>query len=616
MGQQPITTLLADKSAEIYNPDAPVMIDVSHVTMDFNSASQQLNSLKEYFIAVAKRELMFKRFRALDDISLKVQKGDVFGILGTNGSGKSTLLKIVSGVLDPTEGFVSISGNIAPLIELGAGFDYELTARENIYLNGALLGYPESFIDQHFDAIVDFAEIEGFLDMPLKNYSSGMVSRIAFAIATIIVPEILIVDEVLSVGDFMFRQKCEKRIQKLIYEHGTTVLIVSHSSEQIERLCNKAIWIEKGHMRMVGTAREVSRAYQALGGHAGSPEAEQKIFEYISKSAPSETDISETIAGDDHFATNAVVAGKLQATESFTNVVIAPGDNLPAQMAALSLAGDTRGLVLLSDKDCLPNASLTMLAAIGPQRVFCFIGSKEEGQLLGSIRAAVPRSCTVDAIEYHSIDELCLKVFELSQDIDVIGSAPASQPLAVITGGHLGGASAALSPLVAQGTPYFAIMEEDSVEHVLDRIDAAGIGSVLVLDGDSEPIGHLPAFAARAVEKGLSVTTLNDTRSDEANDAAISWIVDSTMESSSSSGLYLCSQEGIVDALSVAPLAATDNGLTLTVDHNDMESMGRAINVIEGYPGTLDRITFLGGNMCFNNIDKMIIERAVANRNA
>ena len=226
------------------------MIKVDHVSMVFNMANEQMNNLKEYAIALARRELMFKELKALDDVSLEIRKGDVFGILGTNGSGKSTLLKIVAGVLEPTTGSCIINGNIAPLIELGAGFDLELTARENIYLNGALLGYPKSFIEQNFDDIVSFAEIAPFLDMPMKNYSSGMVARIAFAIATVIVPDILIVDEVLSVGDFMFQQKCERRIMELIKEHDVTVLIVSHNNDQIERLCNKAIWIEKGHPRM------------------------------------------------------------------------------------------------------------------------------------------------------------------------------------------------------------------------------------------------------------------------------------------------------------------------------------------------------------------------------
>lgn len=268
-----------DIESKIPDDDRETMIKVENVGMTFNMASEQLNSLKEYAIALFKRNLFFKELRALDNISFEIKKGDVYGILGTNGSGKSTLLKIVAGVLDPTDGKVSINGSIAPLIELGAGFDMELTARENIYLNGALMGYTKEFINEHFDDIVEFAEIDKFLDMPMKNYSSGMIARIAFAIATIIVPEILIVDEVLSVGDFMFQKKCEERIQKLIKDYGTTVLIVSHSIDQIERMCNKAIWIEKGKTRINGLAEDVCSIYSLIGGRTGSLEAENKIIE-------------------------------------------------------------------------------------------------------------------------------------------------------------------------------------------------------------------------------------------------------------------------------------------------------------------------------------------------
>lgn len=261
--------------------ERPIMVSVQDVSMVFNMASEQLNSLKEYMIALARKELRFKEFRALNHISLEIKKGDVFGILGTNGSGKSTLLKIIAGVLEPSEGSIKINGNIAPLIELGAGFDMDLTARENIYLNGALLGYSKDLIDDKFDEIIEFAEIESFLDIPIKNYSSGMMARIAFSIATVVVPDILVVDEVLSVGDFMFQRKCENKIRQLIDEHGVTVLIVSHSNEQIERLCNQAIWIEKGNCRIMGSAEEVCRVYTGLGGRTGSEESERNVFDHL-----------------------------------------------------------------------------------------------------------------------------------------------------------------------------------------------------------------------------------------------------------------------------------------------------------------------------------------------
>ena len=241
----------------------PIIV-INHVSMMFNIASEQLNSLKEYFIKIAKRELHFKKFMALEDIDFVVNRGEQYGIVGTNGSGKSTLLKIIAGVLVPSEGRVAIGGSIAPLIELGAGFDMELTARENIYLNGALLGYSKQFIDERFDEIVDFAEVRDFLDTPMKNYSSGMIARVAFSVATATIPDILVVDEALSVGDFRFQEKCERRIDELVHGHGTTLLFVSHSIEQVERVCEQAVWIEKGHMRMIGNVNEVCEAYRNM----------------------------------------------------------------------------------------------------------------------------------------------------------------------------------------------------------------------------------------------------------------------------------------------------------------------------------------------------------------
>lgn len=239
----------------------PMAVEVKDVTMIFNMASESLGSLKEYFISLARHKLFFEEFRALKNISFDVHRGEVVGLVGTNGSGKSTMLKIIAGVLEPSEGEVKVHGNIAPLIELGAGFDPELSARENIYLNGALLGYTKEFIDVNFDGIIEFAELKDFVDMPLKNFSSGMVARIAFAIATITEPDILIVDETLSVGDVFFQQKCERRIQHFIESGDVTVLFVSHSMEQVERICQRAVWIEKGDLRMDGPVDEVCKAY-------------------------------------------------------------------------------------------------------------------------------------------------------------------------------------------------------------------------------------------------------------------------------------------------------------------------------------------------------------------
>lgn len=244
--------------------DTEPAISIKQVDMIFNIASVQLNNLKEYFISLVRRQLFYKEFLALSNIDISIYPGEVYGIVGVNGSGKSTLLKIIAGVLEPSRGACTVKGTTAPLIELGAGFDLELTARENIYLNGSLLGYSKKFIDESFDSIVDFAEVNDFIDMPMKNYSSGMVARIAFAIATAATPDILIVDEALSVGDFLFQNKCELRIKELVEKRGTTLLFVSHSIVQVERICEKCLWLDKGKMRMVGDAKEVCAAYRKI----------------------------------------------------------------------------------------------------------------------------------------------------------------------------------------------------------------------------------------------------------------------------------------------------------------------------------------------------------------
>lgn len=236
-------------------------IEIRNVSMHYNMPKEKLHSLKEYLIKLVKGQLHYENFVALDNVSLDIKKGDVFGIVGLNGSGKSTLLKIIAGVLTPTYGTVRADGLIAPLIELGAGFDMELTARENIFLNGSVLGFSKKMINERFEEIVAFSELEAFLDVPMKNYSSGMVARVGFAVATLVKPDILIVDEILAVGDFRFQQKCEQRIAGMM-SGGTTVIIVSHSVEQIERMCNRAMWLEKGVVRRIGSAVEVCGEYQ------------------------------------------------------------------------------------------------------------------------------------------------------------------------------------------------------------------------------------------------------------------------------------------------------------------------------------------------------------------
>ena len=239
-----------------------IVIEVKNATVRFNKSAESISGLKEYIIKMLKRELMFQEFLALKNINFTVKRGESWGLIGKNGSGKSTLLKLISGIISPYQGNVTVNGSISPLIELGAGFDPELTAKENIFLNGALLGYSKRFIESHFQEIVDFAELNDFVDVPIKNFSSGMSARLGFAIATVQKPDILIVDEVLAVGDFAFQQKCKERMENLL-SNGTTLLFVSHSIEQVKELCSKAIWIDNGEVRAIGETHSVSQEYMS-----------------------------------------------------------------------------------------------------------------------------------------------------------------------------------------------------------------------------------------------------------------------------------------------------------------------------------------------------------------
>ena len=228
-----------------------VIVKVEDVSIKFSLASEKFDGFKEYFIQRVKKKITYQDFWALQDVSFEVYKGETLGLIGVNGSGKSK----------PTCGSVKTSGVIAPLIELGAGFDFDLTAKENVFLNGTLLGYTREYLEEHYEEIVEFSELDQFMDVPVKNFSSGMFSRLAFAVATIGQPDILIVDEVLSVGDFHFQQKCEARINRM-KENGATILFVSHNMEQVRNLCSRIVWLEHGRVRSIGDADELCREYQ------------------------------------------------------------------------------------------------------------------------------------------------------------------------------------------------------------------------------------------------------------------------------------------------------------------------------------------------------------------
>ncbi len=236
------------------------MIKAENITISYRMSNDKIKSIKEYLVAMLKRKLQYQEFKALQNVSFEIQKGEVVGIVGNNGAGKSTLLKVISGILRPTEGKVTLSGNVVPMLELGSGFDFDLSGKENIFLNGAILGYSEEFLNQKYDEIVAFSELGDFINTPVRNYSSGMIMRLAFSIASQVDPDILIVDEILAVGDAAFQEKSYARMMELM-SHGTTVLLVSHSIDQIRRLCDKVIWLDHGTVRAVGDTQEITEAY-------------------------------------------------------------------------------------------------------------------------------------------------------------------------------------------------------------------------------------------------------------------------------------------------------------------------------------------------------------------
>ena len=238
------------------------MIKATNISVSYRMSHDKIKSIKEYLVALIKRKLAYEEFHALNDVSFEIKKGEVVGIVGNNGAGKSTLLKVISGILRPTKGSVELGGNVVPMLELGSGFDFDLTGRENIFLNGAILGYSESFLKSKYDEIVEFSELGDFINIPVRTYSSGMVMRLAFSIASMVSPDILIVDEILAVGDAAFQEKSYARMTELM-SHGTTVLLVSHNIDQIRKLCDRVVWLDHGHVVQIGDTATVCDAYAA-----------------------------------------------------------------------------------------------------------------------------------------------------------------------------------------------------------------------------------------------------------------------------------------------------------------------------------------------------------------
>lgn len=572
----------------------PVMIKVDHVSMSFNMASEQMNSLKEYAVAIAKRKLFFEEFKALDDVSFEVRKGDVFGIMGTNGSGKSTMLKIIAGVLEPTKGSCQVNGNIAPLIELGAGFDMDLSARENIYLNGALLGYSKQFIDESFDAIVEFAEVEKFLDMPLKNYSSGMVARIAFAIATVIVPEILVVDEVLAVGDFRFQKKCEDRIAELIEQHGVTVLIVSHSNDQVARLCNKAIWIEKGHERLLGDASVVCRAYGGLGGRVGSADAEQKIFDALVQSGRFEGDISyEDLSADSSVSLSVKVISSLYRGKEVDTLLMAVDNSHLNALVANSVAGALSAPLVSVKSEHISDAVVRMLYEMSPKKIVVF-DVAETAEWVADELDGLPwhPEVTVEGGKGKSALDYCLQVFEAGKQKSLWdGSA-----IAVADFSEVREALVMMPLLYSQGVPVF--VDIASTEAFVSRInEIMSLHSTVTVycacDKVGEPFASDPRHCVDLrIADAQFVLSQNSSgcNSDKVEVVVAPW--------SMSQWPYL---------LWCGCYAGNKEGALLLLDHQSLDGMASGLDFLEQNKSNLGAISFIDGSIPFEVADKEML---------
>lgn len=598
------TSFLGSNIDTVENISEETMISVDDVSMVFNMASETMNNLKEYAIALARHELRFKEFRALDHISLEVKKGDVFGILGTNGSGKSTLLKIIAGVLEPSEGACTVNGSIAPLIELGAGFDMELTARENIYLNGALLGYSKQFINENFDDIVEFAEIEHFLDMPLKNYSSGMIARIAFAIATVIIPEILIVDEVLSVGDFMFQQKCERRINTLIEEHGVTVLIVSHDNNLIERLCNKAVWIEKGHLRMAGAAKDVCHIYRMIGGRIGEPESEKLITDTLfDDSVKSNPSLYSTITGD-KTSSYSVKLTELTYPSTSETVILTPTFGSVENYSSLSLANYYDCPILTIDQDEISESTRQTILRLKPNK-FIIVGNKIDIPLsIESILSSDFNAKEIIRLEGNNAPEIALAVF------DHLKGKGLDSKTALISYKDCVGDLNTLSPWIYKwGVPCFFNWSPLEIDNNTNEV-LKSFKRVIIVAGDGQ-ISESFEIELNSLE--IETVRLQGEGPFKANIIINQWIDNEykTQGLTRSRNLVISSFWQPEKAFTLGIYTGKNDAVILLDDPGNLDSVAILLKYLKTNGDRYDSMLFVGDEEHFNNSDKKLLTKAL-----
>lgn len=582
------------------------VIEINDVSMIFNIASETLNNLKEYAIALMRRELKFKEFRALDHISLEVKKGDVFGILGTNGSGKSTLLKIIAGVLEPSEGTSLTKGSIAPLIELGAGFDMELTARENIYLNGALLGYSKEFINNHFDEIVEFAEISNFLDMPLKNYSSGMVARIAFAIATAIVPDVLIVDEVLSVGDTMFQQKCERRIQSLINDHQITVLIVSHDTNQVERLCNKAAWIEKGKLRICGDAQEVCNIYRLVGGHTGSAEAEKQVLDTLfEQNVIIDSSIAKTISGESRYSVATTLAR--QAFREPKAAILVPIQQEATAFIAQALSSQLQAPVLPTPADMIPDIIQQYLAAINPYSIVILGDESAISALAVEQLSDIIPQCSFARVEASNLSDLSFDVYFYMKEHQTKNASLSDT--AFLSYEACTGDLVSLSGYTfAQQSPLFLSEPGASLSSELVDILKTNFRRVIVVGGeDIFPEQILEPLS----QNGLNLVRICGKNAYDANLIINDWLSKDDFFDKAKQEVILTPCWRPENSFIVGSYAGTKQIPILLEDPENLDCVSLAMDYLKSHAQDISTITFLGNDSYYSITDRNLLAKTL-----
>lgn len=593
---------IANKSSIPLEQECSSAIVLDHVSMVFNMASERIQSLKEYFIKIIKHELMFKEFIAVNDISFTINKGDVFGLVGSNGSGKSTLLKIIAGVLEPSKGSCKVEGSIAPLIELGAGFDMELSARENIYLNGALLGYSKQFIEEHFDNIVEFAEIDDFLEMPMKNYSSGMVARIAFAIATETIPDILIVDEVLSVGDYMFQEKCEKRINALIENHDVTVLVVSHDNYLIERLCNKAAWIEKGNLKLIGDVETVCNAYRLLGWHIGSKENEEKLINLLCDPKTDDAELVETIAADDPCLTALAVFEEIADDYIAKQMILAPCDSPALCMLANSLSSRMNAPMLIVHSNAVSNAMLALFKRMKPDRI-TIVGNESNiaATIVQEIELVLP-NVVFERIGGETVGEIALNAIE-HKKIE-------SSKVVVAYPECIGDLLLIMPYLYKHGAPIlFNDPHEAPSQRLIETIKYSDFDEVVLLGGEDV----FPHDVIKPIlDIGIHVTRVCGDGAVDATRIIHDWIrkVDPEIFEDTNE-ICFASLWNMSDAYSVGRMAHKNNALVLLQDSKDVDNIMGNINLIRNLPKRPDKIVFFGDDEEFREVDKKVMATAI-----